>query len=284
MGDSVIPSDEPKHFETSDTTASGNRSVGVSNAIRSGRTIGIGRYDPTENEPFGNRDVFLNQVEFPKKLSGSKCGRPGSEFFVIVVARYPSVSVFVARVAVGVGVGIEELQGVLSVPLGRSFHAHPRRIERMEASAGSHLGSVSAEAKVLSGSKISGRSDASSFPVVSESGKVRIASPDICGGEIADVRSGSHGEAVPIFFVIDYAPVLYDRHEPFDIVIKVLSQVYPVADVGSVSRDLSEALDSEHENDGQYRNGYEDFDERKTLLIGLFNEPAVFFEKEMEEG
>lgn len=146
------------------------------------------------------------------------------------------------------------------------------------------MGSVSAEAKILPGSKISGRSDVSSFPVVSESGKVRISSPDICGGEVADVRPGSHGEAVPIFLVIDYAPVLYDRHEPFDVVIKVLPQVYPIADVGSVTGDLSETLDAENENDGQYRDGHENLDERKAFLISLFNETAVFFEKEMEEG
>lgn len=284
MRDSIIASDEPKHFDASDAAASGNGAVSIPDASRSGWTVRVGGDDPPEDEPFGNRGILLDEIEFAKGFSGDERGRSGAKLFVIVVTSGSAIAVFIAQIAVGVGIGIEKLQGVLSVPLGHSRHVGSCRIERRKTSARPHWRSVSAETEILSGSESAPRSDAASRSVVSESGKVGVSSADIGGGKVSDIRSGAHGEPVPVFLVVYDAAVLYDRNEALDVVVEVLSQIYPVAHVGSVSGDLPESLKSENENDGQYGDGDQHFDEREGFRVLLFDEPPLFFQNEVEKG
>lgn len=137
MGEAVVAADEAEHFETSEASASGYGTGSARDAGgRSGR-VRIATYGPTEHEPFGDRRALPYEIKFFQGGSRRESGRPQSEFFVIFVPHDDAVPVFVTPVYVGIGVGVEKLEGVLSVPL-RANHGGTGSVERREASAGAH--------------------------------------------------------------------------------------------------------------------------------------------------
>lgn len=243
MGEPVVAADETKHFEASETTASG---YGASRARRaSGESGGvrIARYRPPEYEPLGNGSVFPNQVQFFQRSVRSEGRGSGSEFFVVFVPGNDSIAVLVAPVGVGVAVGVEKLESVLSVPL-RSYHGGSGSVERREAASGAHERSVPASAEIWCRAEIPRRGYGAAVSVISKARGDRIPSRDRGRGHGAHVRAGADGRAVPIFFVVDDSSVLYDSYEPLDVVVQVLAQIHAVAHVVAKYRNLAERLQS----------------------------------------
>lgn len=87
MGDSIVASHEPKHFEPPKATAPSDGTISVSNTTSPGWTVWIGSNNPPENESLGNGSVLFDKVKFPKWFSRNECAGSHSQFFIVVIAR-----------------------------------------------------------------------------------------------------------------------------------------------------------------------------------------------------
>lgn len=137
---------------------------------------------------------FFYEVELRESYSSSKCPRTFPEILVVIIPDHYSIPVLISSVIIRIGITVYKLLSVLSITLRTAGKTSVR----------SQGACVSAHA-IVQIFTVCGRKIATAS-IVSVSGKITIVSGG--GGR-------SYGKAVPILFVIDIPPGLYQVNKFF---------------------------------------------------------------------
>lgn len=266
---SIIPTDQAKYLDISQTPASASQPSGITRCA--GRRLRIDSNDSPEKNPFLRR--FVDQVELYLPIGAGECPRTGSEVFVIVVSADISIAILVTSIRVHIPVEIDELESIFPKPL------RPSR----DASTGSHKsgspenGGISGCAKIESVAVIRG-GEIESGTKIPVPGKNGIMSGSGCGS--------AYPIPIEIFFVVDFSAFFDRGSHLFDRQIEVPIHVVFLAHPKARFSDLAQNRDGKRHDKRKKRHGDEQLHEGKCGSVNseAFHAVWLFFLMERVPG